>query len=525
MKRIIKYLGGIVLSILFLFTNLDTLSASSASISVSSSASTVVLGNTFTVTIKVSSSSKLGTWEFTPSYDSGKFKLVSGDTSVVDYGPTSSKSYTYKFKAVGTGSGSISVKSYSVLDYDTTEEMKVSIGSKTVKVITAAEQKATYSSNNNIKEIYVDHHDGLTPSFSKDITEYKIDVDSNTTSVNIVAITEDSKADLSGDGDHEVSEGENKFTITCIAQNGDTKNYIVVVNVIDPNPVEVTIDGEKYTIVKRESSITAPDNYEKTKITINEIEVPALFSELNEITLVSLRDTKGNQGLYIYDKDNNTYTKYEETKLSQMLVIPLPIDKKFSENDKKENVDINGSEFVGIKLDKEHYIIHAKDLTTGEDDYYKYDTKTNTMIRYDENELESYKKEIGEYKKLIMLLGAETVIIIFVLICILISKLIKNKKRKKKIKELKEKALEEERRKELELQKEKELKLEKERELELQNKKRLEQLEKTNKLEKTKELSNTKVKEKNKKKNSTKKKNTKKEVLENEKEKDIKGDN
>ncbi len=523
MKRIMKYLGGIVLSMLFLFTNLDTLSASSASISVSSSASTVVLGNTFTVTIKVSSSSKLGTWEFTPSYDSGKFKLVSGDTSVVDYGPTSSKSYTYKFKAVGTGSGSISVKSYSILDYDTTEEMKVSVGSKTVKVITAAEQKATYSSNNYIKEIYVDHHDGLTPSFSKTTTEYKIDVDTNTTNVNIVAITEDPKADLSGDGFHDVSEGENKFTITCIAQNGDTKNYVVIVNVVDPNPVEITIDDEKYTVVKRESSITAPDNYEKTKITINEIEVPALYSELNDITLISLRDSKGNQGLYIYEKEKNTYSKYEEVKLSQLLVLPLPIDKKFSDNDKKENIDINGAEFMAIKLLKDFYIIHARDLTTGEDDYYRYDIKTNTMIRYDDKELTSYKKEILEYKKLIMILGAETVIIIFVLICILIAKLIKNKKRKRKIKELKERALEEERKKELEEKNKKELEEERKKELEEKNKKELEEKENE---EETKELSKTKVKENNNKNNSTKKKKKKKkEVLENEEEKVNKGDN
>ena len=55
MKKIIKYLCGIVLSILFLFMNIDTLNAASASISVPSSASTVVIGNTFTVTIKISS--------------------------------------------------------------------------------------------------------------------------------------------------------------------------------------------------------------------------------------------------------------------------------------------------------------------------------------------------------------------------------------------------------------------------------------------------------------------------------------
>ena len=516
MKKITKYLTGILLSVLFLFANIDSLSASSASISVSGTSS-VVLGNTFSITIKISSGDTLGAWDFTPSYDTGKFKLISGETSVADYGPASSKSYSYTFKAIGTGSGTISVKSYGAYDYDE-NKMSVSVSSKTVNVITQAQKKATYSNNNYIKEIYIDGHDGLTPSFDKNTTDYKIDVDTNVTKVNIVAITEDSKADLSGDGEHEVSEGENKFTITCTAQNGDDKNYYVIVNVVDPNPIEVTIDGEKYKVVKREAAIQAPDNYEKTTIKIDDQDVPALYNELNKYTLVSLKDTKGNASLFIYDKDNKTYTKYEEIKLSQMKIYPLSLDKTFGEKNPIEKININDALFEAIKLaNKDFYIIHARDLETGEDDYYRYDIKTNTMIRYSDD-TSSFKKEITEYKKLIMILGAETVIIIFVLICILIARMVKNRRRKKKIKEMKLKALQEE--KEKELEKEEKTKVEEEEKITEEKvlEEKTEKLSKTAKLSKTNKINidNAKTREykkvDSKKKTSTKNKKKKEEL-------------
>jgi hypothetical protein len=59
---------------------MSNVKAASATISVSSSTSKVVVGNTFTVTIKISSSTSLGSWEFTPSYNTKLFKLTSGET-------------------------------------------------------------------------------------------------------------------------------------------------------------------------------------------------------------------------------------------------------------------------------------------------------------------------------------------------------------------------------------------------------------------------------------------------------------
>ena len=492
MKKIFKYL---IVAFVTLFINISLLQAASANISVSSSTSKTVVGNTFTVTIKVSSSSPLGTWEFTPSYDTSKFKLTSGQTSVVDYGDgkTKSKSYTYKFKAIGTGSGKISVKSAGVIDYNTESKMSVNTSSKTVNVITQAQLEASYSKNNNLKSLSVEGLK-LSPSFSSSTTKYTVEANSNTTQVKVKASVQDSKAKVSGTGNHKVYEGENKINVTVTAQNGSTKTYTIIVNVIDPNPIEVTLNEKKYTVVKRESNLEKVEDFESKTVDINEQKIPCLFNQLNNITLVGLKDSDGDISLYIYDKDNNTYTEFKSIKLSQNKLLPLDIDKEI-DNYKKEIIKIDDVELSSLKMnDKDQYIIKARNFTTGEEDYYIYDSKTDNIVRYvenkkEDNENEKYKEKILEYKKMIVLLGVETVIIIFILVCILFSKMRKNKKRRKIIQE--------------KMQEEKEKK-------ELEEKRELEEKEKEEIIETPKETKKTKKKSTSKKK--------KKEVLKDEEE-------
>ena len=109
MKKYLKLLISSILSILLLFTNLDSIYAASATISVSSNKSTVLVGDTVTVTVKISSKELLGSWRWTLDYNSSKFKLTSGDSTVADAGDgkIKSKTYTYKLKAIATGTSSI----------------------------------------------------------------------------------------------------------------------------------------------------------------------------------------------------------------------------------------------------------------------------------------------------------------------------------------------------------------------------------------------------------------------------------
>lgn len=437
MNKKINRLFIIMFTLLLLFTSISKVSAASASIQVSSSTNRIVVGKTFTVNVKVSSSNTIGTWEWTMNYDTKKLKLVSGPSTVKDYGDSKikSKTYTYKFKAIATGNASVSVKSAAVYDYKTEKTMSLTKGTKNINIITQAQLEASYSKNNNLKSLSIDGLK-LSPTFNKNTTEYKAEAGSNTEKVKVTATKEDSKASISGTGEHSVTEGDNKIKVSVTAENGSTKTYTIIVTVKDPNPITVKINDNEYTVVKRESKLEAPKNFEKTTVTINDQNIPGFYNETNDFTLVGLKDTEGNINLFIYDKENNEYKPYSETILNQSKIYPLPLDKEIK-GYTKSTITINNIEFEAYENDnKEFYIIHAKDLETGKDNYFTYDKINNTIIRFHEeeqkqDELKKCNDKNQEYQKMLMLLFGETIIIFIILTCILISKISKTKKRKK----------------------------------------------------------------------------------------------
>ena len=215
--------------------------ASNASISVSGSSS-VVVGSIVTVNVKLSSSTAIGSWEYLINYDSSMLKLVEGKTKVVDYtqeaGGIKSKSYTLKFKALKNGSAKVSIGSYEVYAYSDESLMSVSAGSKTIKIITQEQLEASYSKNNNLSSITVEGYE-ISPEFKKDTLEYKVDLPSNIESINVSAKLADNKAKVSGTGTIEVSEGENKIELVVTAENGSTKTYTLIANVIDLEVYEI----------------------------------------------------------------------------------------------------------------------------------------------------------------------------------------------------------------------------------------------------------------------------------------------
>ncbi len=432
MKKVFKGLFIVLFTLFISLSNVPNLLAASATISVSSSSSKVVVGKTFKVYIKLSSSSALGSWNFTPSYDKNVLKLVSGSSPVVSFGDGSvkSKTYTYTFKAIKSGSSKISVKSYEVLDYKTTNRMSVSVSSKTISVITQSQLEASYSKNNNLKNLSIDGLK-LSPSFSSKTTKYTAQASANTTKINIKATVADSKSRVSGTGKKSVSEGENKFNIVVTAQNGSTKTYTVIVNVVDPNPIEVVLNDQKYTIVKRQSSLDKVEDYEYKMIKINNQDVPTLYNKENNITLVGLKNTEGDIKLFIYNESDNSYKEYKDITLSKLRILPLDIDKQINDY-KNEIIEIDEIKIEALNVNDHIYIIKARNFDTCEDDYYYYDKDNNTIIKYYENDEKPViiNEDVSQYKKIIMVLGVETVIIIIILICILIGKVRKNKRKR-----------------------------------------------------------------------------------------------
>ena len=381
-----KKISLIIFSIFLSFIIVNKVDASSATISVYSSKSTVIVGDTVTVTVKVSSSANLGSWNFdvVPSSNLTFISSSFGGLYVAESASslnTKSKTYTFKFKAKSSGTGSVSIKNARVLDMDTEKNMSVSSGKTSFKMMTQSELESTYSKNNNLSSLKIEGYD---LEFNKDTLEYNIDLNFDVTEINVIAEAEDSKSSIDGDGKVTLSQGMNQIKIVVTAQNGSTKTYVINANVKEMNPIEVTLDGNTYTVVRQKEFLpVASMYYQETTIKINEEDVPAYYNQTVDFTLVGLKDSNGNVNLYLY-KDGN-YTLYNEANFNSLGIYILNMDESLiPKGYVQTKINVGDKEVVAYSKDGYEYpLIYGLNLENGSKNLYKYDAKENTLQRYE----------------------------------------------------------------------------------------------------------------------------------------------
>ena len=385
MKKILGIL--FILISMFYLTNVN---AATASIGVSVSATQVIVNKQVTVTVTVSSSAPLGAWEYTLNYDTSLFRLTSStaDLHVVDYvsnNSTKSVSYKYTFTALKSGTGKFYIGSdYAISDFDENLIKNASIGSRNVKIITYAEYQASLSKNNNLSSLSVEGYD-LDPVFNKDTLEYNVSVNEDEKEIKISATAEDKTAIINGLGTFEVTAGNNTFDIIVVAQNGSEKTYKLNVEVIDKEPIEVNIEGIKYTVVKLKDSLSKPEGYTESTVNINNFEIPSFYNDVIDYTLVGLKNDKGDIKLFRYD--NNEYKKYVQIDFGNLSLVLLDLKEKDEFNN--DNCKINKESVKCLSLNQKSRVklIYALNIETGEEDYYSFDTKDNTFMRYDDEHI------------------------------------------------------------------------------------------------------------------------------------------
>ena len=384
-----KKISLVVFAILFNFILISNVSASSATISVTSNKSRVIVGDTVTVTVKLSSSANLGTAQFDVVASSNLSFVSSSEGGLfVVYYPTSatskSKTYTFKFKAKSSGTATVQVKNVKVLDYDTEKSMSVSAGKTSFTVMTQSELESTYSKNNNLSKLEIEGYN-LNPEFNKDTLEYNLDLEYGTESINIITTTEDSKASVDGAGEIKLSQGINSIKIVVTAENGSTKIYTINANVKELDPINVMIDGNNYTVIRQKEFLPpASIYYQESTITINEEEVPAYYNSIVDFTLIGLKDDAGNTNLYLY-KDG-IYELYDETIGNTLGIYILTMDENILPNGYNETkINIGNKEIIAyVKNGYEYPIVYGLNLETGAKNLYKYDAKENSLQRFEE---------------------------------------------------------------------------------------------------------------------------------------------
>lgn len=121
------------------------------------------------------------------------------------------------------------------------------------------------------------------------------------------------KSSITGLGEKEVHEGANSFDIVVTAENGSTKTYHLTVTVKELDPINVKVDKKEMTLIQKEEELTGkvPNHFEKTTVKINDKDVLAYRNKVLKLTIVALKDSKGNINFYEYK--NNNYKLYKQS--------------------------------------------------------------------------------------------------------------------------------------------------------------------------------------------------------------------
>ena len=436
----------ILIAVLLMFITPNTVFAASANVNVSAS-NTVMLGNTVKVTVNLTSSTLIGSWQVDLSYDKSYLQLTNstaegGGTYMVNSSSTGtkSKSYTFTFKTLKNGNAKVSIGSAQMYDYNNMQSMSVNKGSKTISIKTKAEIEATYSDNAFLSSLTVGDY-ALNPVFDKNTFEYTVEVEPDKETVTIDAKKADGNASITGIGEVALFEGSNKFEIVVTAQKGNTNKYTLNIIRKELEPVSVTVDGKDYMLVRNAKALSEYVGFSLSTITYKGYEdVPALVNDTINYTIVGLKD---NDSIKMFKFEDGEITQeYIELKNGNSIITPLKMkdsdlfSKYYSLDDLSANISAKG-----YKVNDSYKIIYALDITSGEENYYLYNVDNNTFMIYD-GSIEILGKEKTKVYKYIIY-GFMAFSGLLLLIC-LFGKSGNKKEKKNKKKATKEEVIEEE---------------------------------------------------------------------------------
>lgn len=433
--------------IIFIFAFiLWTNNVSATSLSIKSSASSITKGRSITITSLISADSGIYTTTGTVKC-TGAGVNSSVDLSYEDLN-TANKSKSFSLTIKPTTSGTITCSSSNVRIRELAQEKEYQLSDKSISITVkepAVIPPKEYSKNNYLKSLSVEGYD---ISFDKDTLEYSIEVGNEVEKVKINAQTEDSKASVSGTGEREVSEGNNKLEVRVEAENGNVKTYVINVIVKELDPINVKIGSEEYTVIRKEDVLTVLPNYQKTTVNIDGEDVLAYYNEITKFTIVGLKDSKGVANYYIYD--DGEYTLYKEYTFNGITLYLTGKDVNIDNydettfnynNDKLNAYKLSDNSLIkktyALDVDelKNYYLFYAINVNTGEENLYKYDPLEGTVQRYDPSIidlLDVYKENAD--RNFILFIIASALLVLIAIIKLIMIIINKNKDKSLKIK-------------------------------------------------------------------------------------------
>ena len=399
----IKYLIATIT--VFLIGVINAFAAPSASISVGST--TIENGSSVKATVKLTGAAA---WDVKINCTGATSGNSTHSADAASDGRDGTRTFTLTCKSTSTGIINF-VASGDMTSQDGTNK-SISL-SKSVTVTTPREK----SSNSYLSSLSVDGYE-ISPAFDKTVNQYTVSIPADIKEVTINAKKEDRYASLSGTGTFAVAEGTNSFDITVTSETGIANVYKLIVEVIDQNPIVVTVNNKNYTVVKQRDFLSAPANYEETTVEIDGFEIPGYYSAITKYTLVGLKDENGNISYFIYDANKGSYQKYIE--INSKVVTIFPIEATDIPNGyTKTTITINDEKVIAYtnSNSKNFYLIYGINIATGEKGFYRYDSKEGTLQRFTITEIETINNN-NIFLYLSVCLGLTSLLLLILLIIV-----------------------------------------------------------------------------------------------------------
>ena len=441
MKKAVKYLSLIICTFII---SINYVKAASYDVTVTSK--TVTIGNSVTLTIKGNDLA-------------GRFDLSSSNSSVASLSNNSlfidnnSASITITAKSVGTATITIIPTDVTAYDNNTITGNKTititvkdkptsnpSTGGNNSGTTTNPTPTKKKSTNNYLSSLTIEGYT-LDKEFKKEETEYSIMVENDVNKIKINAQLDDSSAKVTGIGEVEVKEGINKLEIKVTAENGSTRTYTLNVTVKELNPIEVTINKKKYTIIRKEGELEPPENYEKSSIKIGEEEVLCYINKNTKNIIIGLTDEKGVSKFYSYNEKTKEYTLYNGYNIGGMNINILEMPEELIPKGYiKVSFNYNNNKLDGYQYIKKNqtyaaddkikgsdfYLIYGINEKTGEKTLYVYDKLEGTIQRFNSDLVEAYNDENNKYF-MYMLISLALLAVSIIALSIVLIKQKKNK--------------------------------------------------------------------------------------------------
>lgn len=396
-RKILAALLALVLTVIPAGALLGDTAKAADVATISASGGTATVGGKVKVTVTVSAPADIGIITFELRYDASALtytgdSTANGSITEVCYDVTGkSKSFSYEFNGnkAGTYTVSVSASKDSVLRLNPVNGSDY-FDSVTVKNATVTINTPYKASNNaNLGKLSVGEGT-LSPAFSKNTTNYTVNVDGAVTALTISAKSEDGKGKVSVSGNKDLKEGANTVTVTCTAEDGKTKKtYTITVNrgpaptptpSPTPTPGLIVHVGDSDRTLLGEFQSDLPEGYEPGTVEMDGYTVAVATAADGNTKLVQMDDGR----FYVMSAPGQYYLFQRiESPARQFSVIPKPDTAEVPAGWEEDAEQLFGPNVTVYKTEKDPNValLYLRS-PSGEEGWYVYDLKEKSIISF-----------------------------------------------------------------------------------------------------------------------------------------------